>query len=426
MIAIIPLAILGAIAKDEVTSLPGWTGPLPSKHYSGYLPVGTTSGSPGFIHYWLILSERSPATDPLVYWTNGGPGGSGINAGLLTEMGQVHLNDNSLTNDTSVPKLLYNKWNWAKVANTLYVSQPKGVGFSYCTDKPCVNTDLSAAQDAVDFFKAFFAGYPEYKSRDFYLTAESYGGIYLPTFMKLMDESGAFPNLKGAAIGDGCWGNEVGLCAFNSGKAQQIQMQTFFGHAMIPNKRFAALEAACAPWGNDDVKKPKCALQLAAANAEIGRFDVYNIYDTCAGDTSSWMRTRDEWNTAMARDVIDVPHDVATPAIPQLAYTPYKDGTLGAAVNDYPCGGQSVARKWLNSDGVAKALHVNADAGGMRYEKGPMSFSGNLLPLYASLMKKYRMLIYSGDTDACVPTWGTVDWIDSLNLTVTSPWKVRD
>ena len=37
--------------------------------------------------------------------------------------------------------------------------------------------------------------------RDFYLTAESYGGIYLPTFMKLMDESGNFPNLKGAAIG---------------------------------------------------------------------------------------------------------------------------------------------------------------------------------------------------------------------------------
>ena len=28
-----------------------------------------------------------------------------------------------------------------------------------------------------------------------------------------------------------------------------------------------------------------------------------------------------------------------------------------------------------------------------------MSFSGNLLPLYAKLMSKYRILIYSGDTD---------------------------
>ena len=132
--------------KRTPTRFPGWTGPLPSKHYSGYLPVGNLSGSPGYIHYWLIMSERSPSTDPLVYWTNGGPGGSGINAGLLTEMGQLHLNENSLTNGSSVPQLLYNPHNWAKVANTLYVSQPKGVGFSYCLSKPCINTDLSAAQ----------------------------------------------------------------------------------------------------------------------------------------------------------------------------------------------------------------------------------------------------------------------------------------
>ena len=33
---------------------------------------------------------------------------------------------------------------------------------------------------------------------------------------------------------------------FDSGKAQQIQMQTFFGHSMISNIRFAALEKACA------------------------------------------------------------------------------------------------------------------------------------------------------------------------------------
>ena len=270
------------------------------------VPLFAASGLSGYIHYWLILSERSPDTDPLVYWTNGGPGGSGISNGLLQEMGQLHLNENSLVNVSGgVPSLIYNPYNWAKVANTLYVSQPKGVGFSYCDDvdsHQCINSDLTAAQDAVDFFKAFFDGYPEFKTRDFYLTvtccaspvssfqhltlpvpphltplpppattipdslqttpprhlprhptpphatplhptppqssplrptpapthpapshhtpprftlppqAESYGGIYLPTFMKLMDADGGFPNLKGAAIGDGCWGNEVGLC----------------------------------------------------------------------------------------------------------------------------------------------------------------------------------------------------------------------
>lgn len=125
--------------------------------------------------------RQDPENDPLVYWTNGGPGGSGINAGLLTEMGQLHLNENSLGND-SVPTLLYNKYNWARVASTLYVSQPKGVGFSYCSGSgSCTNTDLSSAQDAVDFFHAFFHNYPEFKARDFYLTAESYGGICAPS-----------------------------------------------------------------------------------------------------------------------------------------------------------------------------------------------------------------------------------------------------
>ena len=38
-------AVNAAIDAHEVTSLPGFEGPLPSKHYSGYLPVGATSGA---------------------------------------------------------------------------------------------------------------------------------------------------------------------------------------------------------------------------------------------------------------------------------------------------------------------------------------------------------------------------------------------
>ena len=48
------LALVGAacaaIPAHEVTVLPGFKGPLPSKHYSGYLPVGKTSGVKGMIH----------------------------------------------------------------------------------------------------------------------------------------------------------------------------------------------------------------------------------------------------------------------------------------------------------------------------------------------------------------------------------------
>ena len=38
------------LIRRQITSLPGWDGPLPVKQYSGYLPVGKTSGVPGFIH----------------------------------------------------------------------------------------------------------------------------------------------------------------------------------------------------------------------------------------------------------------------------------------------------------------------------------------------------------------------------------------
>ena len=40
----------------------------------------------------------------------------------------------------------------------------------------------------------------------------------------------------------------------------------------------------------------------------------------------------------------------------------------------------------------------------MRYDANV----GDLRPLYRKLVAKYRLLIYSGNVDACVPTWGSV------------------
>ena len=53
-LALIPVA-LAAIEEHRVDSLPGFDGPLPSAHYSGYLPVGNTTGVPGFIHCASLL-----------------------------------------------------------------------------------------------------------------------------------------------------------------------------------------------------------------------------------------------------------------------------------------------------------------------------------------------------------------------------------
>ena len=55
----------GAPADDLVSGaeLPGWNADLPSKWYSGWLPVGAKK-----LHYMFVESEGSPSTDPVVLW----------------------------------------------------------------------------------------------------------------------------------------------------------------------------------------------------------------------------------------------------------------------------------------------------------------------------------------------------------------------
>jgi serine carboxypeptidase-like clade 1 len=69
---LVQIVVYAAKNEDLVTKLPGFNGATPSKHYSGYLPVGQLSGTKGQLHYWFIESTKSPKDDPVVLWLNGG------------------------------------------------------------------------------------------------------------------------------------------------------------------------------------------------------------------------------------------------------------------------------------------------------------------------------------------------------------------
>ena len=90
LVSLLAPAAVAAGATDEVTSLPGWSGPLPSRHWSGFLP--TAPGSNRSLHYYFAESEGDPATDPVVLWVQGGPGGSSME-GFFTEVGPFSLNE---------------------------------------------------------------------------------------------------------------------------------------------------------------------------------------------------------------------------------------------------------------------------------------------------------------------------------------------
>ena len=46
--AVVFLGCLADIPGDVVTSLPGWSGPTPTKQYSGYINISDTK----HMHYW--------------------------------------------------------------------------------------------------------------------------------------------------------------------------------------------------------------------------------------------------------------------------------------------------------------------------------------------------------------------------------------
>ena len=142
--ATIALALLAALtvaraapSEDEVERLPGWRGPLPSRQWSGYINISDAMGADMRVHYWYIESEGSPEADPLLVWTNGGPGASSM-FGLLVELGPLLLNDESVQTAeygrTGVPTMFYNPHSWSRLGGLLMFDWPPPVGFSYCND----------------------------------------------------------------------------------------------------------------------------------------------------------------------------------------------------------------------------------------------------------------------------------------------------
>ena len=73
------------------------------------------------------------------------------------------------------------------VANVLFLESPAGVGFSYSnTSSDYITGDTKSAADAYTFLVNWLERFPEYKTRDFLMTGESYAGHYVPQLAQLI------------------------------------------------------------------------------------------------------------------------------------------------------------------------------------------------------------------------------------------------
>lgn len=93
--------------------------------------------------FYFFESRSEPTKDPLMLWTNGGPGcSSGL--GLFMELGPCTTQPDGNSTKTNP-----NSWN--SKANIIFIDQPIGVGLSYATSGAKVGTSEEAAVDVYAF-----------------------------------------------------------------------------------------------------------------------------------------------------------------------------------------------------------------------------------------------------------------------------------
>ncbi|KAF2826062.1 putative carboxypeptidase S1 [Ophiobolus disseminans] len=164
--------------------------------YSGYLSVGENLD----MWFWFFEARQNPKTAPLAAWFNGGPGCSSM-IGLFQENGPCKF---ELGAQNTRP--INNTFSWNNNVNMLYIDQPVEVGFSV-GNSSVVSTD-TASPYVWKLIQAFYAAFPEYKSRDFGIFTESYGGHYAAEFSQYIQEqnkakAGEHINLVALGINNG-------------------------------------------------------------------------------------------------------------------------------------------------------------------------------------------------------------------------------
>jgi len=407
IVALLVALACAAPAEDEVTSLPSLNTTISWKHYSGYLhPSGQK-----YLHYWLVESQNDPTNDPLVLWLNGGPGCSSLD-GLLYENGPFHVNE-----DGSV--IYINPYAWNANANVMYLEAPVGVGFSYSGNPQDYNTD--DAQTSLDNYNAlqdfFTTKFPEWQNKDFFVTGESYGGVYVPTLVKRIQDGNAGGqgikiNLQGFATGNGLISDRV--------NDDSVVFFAYY-HGLLGQSLFNSLKAHCCTnpaldrtCNFHDPTDQTCMQLVQTAGNLIynSGVNIYAIYLPCINKKEPRMvRAWDNLfrplglnlgQRALLEDVGVVP-----PCIDAFGGTAY-----------------------LNRADVQAALHIQSGLPAwaicsdiLKYNRTDVSVTD----LYPGLLVDYRALVYNGDTDMACNFLGDEWAVDAFNRTKVSarrPWHL--
>ncbi|KAK7291728.1 hypothetical protein RIF29_07102 [Crotalaria pallida] len=365
---------VGTYESDRIRDLPGQPSTPSVSHFSGYITVNEDHGRALF--YWFYEAQSEPSNKPLLLWLNGGPGCSSIGYGAVVEIGPLLINKNG-------DGLHFNTFSWNQEANLLFVESPVGVGFSYTNTSSdlTILEDSFVAEDAYNFLVNWLERFPQFKSRDFYISGESYAGHYIPQLAEVVFDRNKdrnkypFINLKGFIVGN----PETDDFYDNKGLLEYA-----WSHAVISDQQYDKAKQVC------DFKKSEWSEECNQAMNEVFQdyreIDIYNIYaPSCRLNSTSSSMT-------IAYDTTSYGHESLTKN--------YRVGRMRIFGGYDPCY-STYAEEYFNRIDIQSSLHANIEGGN------------------ANVTWK----VCNGDADGRVPVIGTRYCIEALGLPLKSSWR---
>ena len=276
-------------------------------------------------------------------------------------------------------------------------------------------------------------------------------------------KSGGGVNLVGAAIGNGVGGTD----SATGGDGGRTRVKFYYGHGLFSDNLRGTVEKECGSlnyptqpgWIN---KTAACNAAVQAVNDAVGPHNFYNLDDFCP-TVEEKSATMQVWEASMQPlpdgslprmdellhsnpTVALASKEAPQPPQPQqqrsggggggggegggeaeepcatVAATDAGASPLGEVQNW--CGVDRSMMQWLSTPEVVEALHMTSPKGteqnNLHYTGGYRG--GDLRSLYKELALDYRLWIYNGQEDGCIPYTGAEEWTSNLGFPVTADW----
>ena len=361
----------------------------------------------------------------MLLWLNGGPGCSSL-FGMLGEIGPV-------TTDNFSGELKLNKYSWNMETNLLFIEQPAGVGFSKAKDIHHNWTDVENAKNLLAAVKDFFSTFDDLKGRDFYISGESYAGIFIPHLAAeiLEDESTTDKvNLQGILIGNALTDPLVDY--------DRSLVEFGFWRGLISIETYDKFQKLC-PHLPDELRPDtdldgkyqeftgevshKCNQVRLQISKEFDGSDLYGIYRLCPIQSRLTPNDFLYYNAqyTMRNTIIKGIKKIFTNNKNKLKLNEEEDGVWPFMM----CGDDLTVDTFLNLNTTKNKLNIYdksinwTQCAYLNYEWS------DSIHLYNSTLLKHpeiKKWLLSGTEDGVITTIGTMRWIHKIGFNVDKKW----